>query len=86
MYSYAHLTSFDKFHQVGRHGWWPSWSLFVAVMFCDRHCRTPTHLRTLPICASQLYQLEADRGCVLPSAATWSLIQRPYTLALGHSL
>jgi len=37
MYSYAHLTSLDKFHQVGHHGlspsrYWPSWSLFVAVI------------------------------------------------------
>jgi len=32
MYSQAHLTSLDKFHQVGRHGLRPSWSLFVAVI------------------------------------------------------
>jgi len=46
VYSWAHLTSLDKFHQVGRHGlwpsWlWPSWSLFVAAMVCGHHCRTP---------------------------------------------
>jgi len=32
MYSQAQLTSLDKFHQVGRHGLWRSWSLFVAVI------------------------------------------------------
>jgi len=46
MYSLAHLTSLDKFHQVGHqgcgrhgHGLWPSW--FVAVMVCGRRRRTP---------------------------------------------
>jgi len=30
MYSYAHLTSLDKFHPVGRHGLWPSLSNSVT--------------------------------------------------------
>jgi len=43
MYSWAHLTLLDKFHQVGCHGW-PSWSLFVAVMVCGGHCWTSFNL------------------------------------------
>jgi len=37
---------------------------------------TFTHRRTSPIYASQLRQSEANRGCVLPPAVTWLLVQR----------
>jgi len=47
------------------------------------HGLAPTYLAD----ASQLHQLEADRGCVPPPTATvtWSLVQRPATLVLCHS-
>ena len=37
-YSWAHLTSLVKFHQVGRQGLWPSLLLFMAVIVKPRLC------------------------------------------------
>jgi len=55
--------------------------LWALSCVCWRsRCCMDSHPRISSICASQLCQLKADIGCVL------SLIQRPPTSALSHSL